>query len=639
MASLHEHKLVAGLAGRMEWLAISIAVLLSFLLLTFRAISEGIAEKGDGIQHYMIARYSWLHPRLLVDHWGKPLFTLLASPFAQLGYAGMVCFNVLAALTTCYFAIRILRNAGSAAQLAFPILMLLSPQYSEVVMNGMTEVLFGMLSIVTVYLLFREKYVIAAIVVSFTPFSRPEYALFLPIVALWLAWCSQWRALPWLATGILIYCLLGWALIGDPLWYWRLDPYHMDNDIYGAGDLFHFVDNARKIFGQPLLILGLLSLAVWPILFWRLKEHRKELILIAAVCIVPVFATITLHSVIWWKGTFGSAGLWRVLATAVPLAVLYTCYVLVRGSQLIFHSAILRNTVGAIVVMGLLGWSSSEFRNEVQVPQLSNEQQEMLDAAGDEVRSRSKAEFRVHCTHPYIAFRSGLDQFDTLQYISQYGYPTPVEHGWNTRPGDMLVWDTHFGPNESHIPLDRLLADDQFELVNVFSSNASYRSLGTPADEVFMFVMHNAVRTVVHDTIWSNAFSAPGLLPRIDSTSCDGQPKGGLCLEAHDFPFEIRNIEVPPSDILFDVINVEMDVNWKGPSTEVPLLVFAQEEFGTSVRHEPLPMQQGKFTINFRLTPQDGKPTIVLFIYNAGLAEITINSLLITRDRWTQQIL
>ena len=35
---------------------------------------------------------------LYLDHWGKPLFTLLASPFAQLGFAGMKAFNALCML-------------------------------------------------------------------------------------------------------------------------------------------------------------------------------------------------------------------------------------------------------------------------------------------------------------------------------------------------------------------------------------------------------------------------------------------------------------------------------------------------------------------------------------------------------------
>ena len=638
MASVRAHNPTRADRTKVEWFAGALVVLLGVVLLAYRAVSDGIAEKGDGIQHYMIARYSWLHPRLFVEHWGKPLFTLLASPFAQLGYAGMACFNALVEILTGFFAIRVLRRAGGIAQLTFPLLVMLSPQYAQLVVNGMTEVLFGLLTVLTVYLLFEKRYVLAALMVSFTPFSRPEYALFLPMVALWIVWCKQWKALPWLGVGFVVYGFVGGLLIGDPLWYWYGDPYHVDNDTYGSGDLFHFVDHARQIFGQPLLVLGLLACAIWPVLYWRSKELRNTLLLLAAVCAVPVFATLGLHSLIWWKGTFGSAGLWRVVATVVPIAALFTGYVLISAAAILLPGQRLQAALGAVVVVALAGWGWSDLHSETELPFHANEEQWMLDEAGDSVKRLRKEGMRVHSTHPFIAFRAGLDQFDTLQYIAQYGFPTPIQRGWNTRPGDLMVWESKYGPNESYIPIDSLLADEQFALRKVVCSNNSYRAIGQQPQEVMVFSMNSAKRSIVTDTLWGRGMQAQELAPRIDSTTCADNTVHEVCLLPNLYPYELRGLQVPEQDVLFDMINVQMDVSWVDNNGGSPALVLSQEMPGGFDRFEPLPLPQGKFNITFRMPPQCGALPAVLYLYNEGLTTITVKDILVTRDRWSQQL-
>ena len=64
------------------------------------------------------------------------------------------------------------------------------------VMAGMTEPLFGLLTVLVVSLLLLDRPVAAAVVASLTPFSRPEYIVFLPMVMAWLTLQRQWRALP-----------------------------------------------------------------------------------------------------------------------------------------------------------------------------------------------------------------------------------------------------------------------------------------------------------------------------------------------------------------------------------------------------------------------------------------------------------
>ena len=105
----------------MEWrlvterAAYALALLLGIALLLLHSANEGLLEMGDGVQHYQIARFSWRHPELFLDLWGKPLFTLLASPFAQFGHTGVVVFNTVVAVISGLIGVRALRTAGGGA--------------------------------------------------------------------------------------------------------------------------------------------------------------------------------------------------------------------------------------------------------------------------------------------------------------------------------------------------------------------------------------------------------------------------------------------------------------------------------------------------------------------------------------------
>src|ERR1700739_1524212 len=86
-------------------------LLISFLIVSIIDISANATfGSGDGPLHYLIGRYSWRHPRLLLDMWGKPFFTLLSSPFAQLGLRGMFLFHALCAAAVSFFTYKIAKK-------------------------------------------------------------------------------------------------------------------------------------------------------------------------------------------------------------------------------------------------------------------------------------------------------------------------------------------------------------------------------------------------------------------------------------------------------------------------------------------------------------------------------------------------
>ena len=161
------------------------------LVVLLRRLSTGIPESGDGVMHYLIARFSWQHPHLLLDHWGKPLYTLFASPFAQLGPWGMALFNALCFVATCWAADAILKSRSALGRWLFAPLLICMPVYGAMVFAGLTEVLFGLLALLAVCALWNERYMLAMILASFLPFARPEYVAVLPFLVGWVIWKRQ----------------------------------------------------------------------------------------------------------------------------------------------------------------------------------------------------------------------------------------------------------------------------------------------------------------------------------------------------------------------------------------------------------------------------------------------------------------
>ncbi|MGL4597293.1 MAG: hypothetical protein ACRCYO_07195, partial [Bacteroidia bacterium] len=155
---------------------------LFLLLMYFNLAAEGVYDTGDGVLHYMIAQAAIEDPSLLLDHWNKPVYTLLTCLPAQFGYAGVVAFNICCLLASGFFAWKIAahwkwREAPLAA-----VLTVFAPLAFVVSLSGLTEPLFGLVLIAGLYSVVKGHFKTAAILLSFLPFVRSEGFFLLPLV-------------------------------------------------------------------------------------------------------------------------------------------------------------------------------------------------------------------------------------------------------------------------------------------------------------------------------------------------------------------------------------------------------------------------------------------------------------------------
>lgn len=442
----------------------------------------------DGVMHYLFAKYAIQHPENLIDHWAKPVFTLVALPFAQIDFKAVMMLNVLLGLMAAWLSAQICTLLGFRFPWLAAILLVMSPQYFYAMPSGITEVIFSSMLVATLYLLLKKQLAWALVLASFLPFARSEgYITWLFFVLYYLT-VKQWRYLPLLATGTLLYGLLGWYLKGDFLWFINDYPYHDASDIYGKGQWGHYTGQGHYIWGRAawyLLLIGFIFFSAdgirallgrpghyplptvhWPI---NAKQHSAYwLWLVLGIFSAYLFG----HSYVWQAGKSASFGLTRVMVATLPLAAIAAVGGLNRLLYLFNPNLKLIPLMALLVVLWL---TVTNFAQQLRLPFTGDREKAMMAEVGQWYRQQPDygQQRKVCYFAPSAALAFGVNPF------------SPNERGWlhaglhheQLSTGTLIVWDSHFGPNEGRLPLDTLLTRPDLKLRAAFIPPDSFITL------------------------------------------------------------------------------------------------------------------------------------------------------------------
>lgn len=570
-----------------------------------RFLSTGVPESGDGVMHFLIAKFAWAHPALFLDHWGKPLFTLLSSPFAQFGVKSMAVFNALCFLATCHGADVVLRDRSPLGRWLFAPLLMCMPVYGAMVFSGLTEILFASLTVLSVAALWQGRYMRSMVVASFLPFARPEYVAVWPFLAGWVLWQKQWKALPGLLAGHVCYGILGGLVFKDPLWAFTHDPYTGAQEVYGHGPLLHFIDQIDRIYGTPFLLALAVALILAALSVRKPGEGRRSTIRLTVTALLPVLGIVVVHSVLWWKGWKGSLGLTRVLATGAPLGALFVCAMLVLPERLASLSILPRKSIGIVGGGIYIAWAMRAFLQEHPLPVHDSPVERVARVVGDAVADLAEAHHRVVHAPPMVTLFSGIDPFDT----------SATSAGTYLGTNDLLVWDAAYGPNEGRMPLPELLADTTLELLRVIVPEERWIVLGGNPMEYFLFAKRPSIRTVTCEPIWKHGtYAISSARSRCDSLPCGPSGSSGtntLCLADSEYPLEVAELRWDLTDLLYAQINVS------GVSSARIRFVVEEHSAQERTSYWAQDADPGNFNMEFRIPPQD--PTMYRNFYMINL--------------------
>lgn len=473
-------------------LCIGLSLLALGIFLYFSRTSAGAAGGMDSYEHYLIARYSWNYPHLLLDQWGKPLYTIIASPFAQLGFQGVVVLNILLLIATSWvslFAARALKMKNS--WLAF-VAVIASPIFIDNTISGLTEPLNALMLALVILLFAKEKEMSAALISGFLPYARSEGYVILAVIGLYLLlYKRNYRATALLFVGSLVFNCLGWWLdhspneAGDPFWVITHNPYLnfelSGRNICGRGPLLHYVKISNYIFGRALLIMIAIAAFLIPVNFLRKgkkSDRQIEQVFFFGWGIFCLYFVI--HSVIWYLGMMGSCGLQRVMIVIIPSSAIMVVYVFNQFTRLVNDKRMLVNGIGLIILPAVILEPFNYGKDKYPLP-ISKEQVLFLELA-DWYQQQDFSDRTVYFFYPWLNVLLDIDPYDSERFIKLWSF----DESWAPH-GSILIWDGHFGPNECNIPLERLQTDERYRHIQSFIPEVPFKTLNDYPFEIHVY--------------------------------------------------------------------------------------------------------------------------------------------------------
>lgn len=437
-------------------------ILFSHLLLGVLAIVffDGTGDAGDSVYHYLYAHYAPIHNWLFLDHWAKPIYVLIASPFAQLGFVGVKILNLILINATLYFTFRLAKIWEIKNSILTSVFLIFSPLYFVLTFSGLTEPLFAFFLILSLLLMKQNHLFWACLIISFLPFVRSEGLLFIGLFGLWLLWYKKWVHIIVLGAGSVTYALVGWNFYGDLLWVFNRIPYANLEEKYGSGSIFHLIYNLINVVGLPIYILFWFGIIGWvKSVIQKQAKHDLSYFIFGGI-----FIFIVAHSLFWYLGIFSSMGLIRVLICILPLVSIVAVIGYNYLTKELLYQDLRVNTIAQYFIVGLIVFwffIPSNLPGSIDVKrklELTLSQEMINEVAG--YLEKKEGDYRLVTNHPYLCEVMNFDCFDKSKKI--FLKEKTLD---DLRKNDIIIWESWLSVTEQKLHKSVLENDDRLERV------------------------------------------------------------------------------------------------------------------------------------------------------------------------------
>lgn len=490
------NKLLSGI--KEDGWAVIVLVISFIYFFTIVVLSKGLYGDADSISHYQRAHYAFKYPKLFVDHWGKPLYTTLSAPFAQFGYYGALCFNILCGLVTAWLIYRIAKELKMRKPVAVIPFALFSPIYMITMMTGLTEILFSLVLVAGIFFFMKQKSITSAIVISFIPFARTEGLMFLPIFLLAFLLKKQYKAIPFLVTGLILISFAGYFHYKDIFWFFNENPYgSQGSQLYGSGSFYFYIKNYKHLLGWPLTVLATIGLAGFII---GLKKSNKPDLTYTWITknylVTGSFILyLLLQSFLWWQGLLGVLGSFRFMACIMPLAGILA----LNGINFGFDFIKEKNWIQNIILLTAIGFVVVIPYKVYEIPARLTGSYQVMKETADALKKLGFENKRIIFFDPKLAFYLDADRFDEKRFRSSIYDPHTPEI--KMPDSSYMVWDTHGGGFEKKIDLNELLRNPNFKLIDGFVPDHEYRFGATGLNYMSLIFQKLTVQYPVNEWI------------------------------------------------------------------------------------------------------------------------------------------
>jgi hypothetical protein len=466
-------------------LASALILLIALILIVLQLLSIGINGETDSITHYQLARYAFKYPDFFLNHWGKPLFTILASLMSQFGYNGAIAFNLICGLLSAWLAYLISRRLEYRHAWVAIVFTIFTPVYLFIMYSSLTEILFSLVLIAAIYLFISKRFIWSAIVISLIPFARTEGVMFIILFMPVLFWIKQYKALPFLLTGFVFFSIIGYPQYHDFFWFFTKMPYSINSSsLYGSGSFWYYFEKLIYTMNYPLIILSITGLLYILLNLKKAitKHHDIKTVTLYFLIIPAVFGFVFAQSYLWWKG-LGVLASDRFMACVFPLSAI----IATTGFEWVMEKAKSYRFVYFITGTFIISLVAYKPFTYGELPMKTGINFAVMEKLTNWLKDSPFSNHRAIYSDPMFPFYMNVDPFDQQKCFRIYNYPD-TDPATLLKPGELLIWDAQFAGFEGHLPYDSLIKNNNLKLLNVFTPDEAFTIIGGAKYKLAVFM-------------------------------------------------------------------------------------------------------------------------------------------------------
>lgn len=421
---------------------ILLLTILSFgCMVCYIFINQDCEGGEDNMSLYMRSRFGLYHPIAFYREPIKILYVMLMSLPAQLGFKAMQITNAMLACATALLSVQIAKYMGLKNNWWLVVLTLFSPIYFLISLSVLSEIMFAFTLVLSIYLIYRDKYIWAAVCLSWLPFIRSEGFVLDLVFIVYFLLQKRWKALPWMLLGTFVFSMTGYPYHQKMAWVFT-ENYGNASSIYGHGPWYDFIKGSLQ-YNNPM-ITYLLPIALLMV-FYKFKyliQHQRNFIILIVGC---YFGFLLLHSYLWWQGKGASLGLMRVMASVAPLASIIVVWLFSQFEKYLYK---VQNGLGVVLASITIYYCFTINHFPIRLDAEHTVVAKLYELSKPYLEKAPEIKFNS----TYFAFLADLDPYDTKKSGDCL---TVKKHVLDSmKSGSVVQYETHFGPNECSTDTD-----------------------------------------------------------------------------------------------------------------------------------------------------------------------------------------
>jgi len=501
-------------------------------------------------------------------------------PFALAGFYWLKVYTVFLGILTSWLAYLTVRKLSfTEAWVAIP-LVIFTPVYYYLLFNPLTETLMAFLLVWSIYLFTEKKYDLSAIVVGFIPFARLEAFVILPVFAAVFLIKKKYRPIVILLGGYVLFGLIGYFIWGEFFWFISKNPYAGGaTDLYGKGELFHFIKKTDSILGYPLAILALVGTLFWGYRILQMRRSWKKMaddLSLWMLITGAYLAYLSAHSYSWWSGKGNSLGLVRVMGAVTPLAAIMAVaglhHIGMELGKIKISDRLLAIVAAIIVTVPTL---QKHFNYHPSAEEIE------LRRSVEWLKNNNLLDRKIYYFHPMVGILTNRGAFEDEKGAMKVHFAGFQAD--QVTPESLVIWDAHFGPNEGQTSLESLLENPSFKLLTEITPEIPFKTLGGKDFKICIFekdedfkITGEADSTLHWFVIRKEGFEKPDEKSRkkIDSTQVHTGKYSRLMSEKEEF-LEFLNSPIQTLDLknTDSTLRAGVWINYEPVDSEIAALV------------------------------------------------------------------